>query len=76
MGALGVSGHLDCLPVPKAALNQLAIRLKVTPEQLLEFIHTIKPDASQKKRSLWRIPVESYVNFLEKRRTLNLTLRN
>jgi hypothetical protein len=70
--ALDVSGHLECLPVPKTALNQLAARLKVTPEQLLEFIRTIKPDGNQKKRSLWRVPVESYRAFMEKRRSLNL----
>ena len=41
-----------------------------TPEQLLEFIRTIKPNGNQKNRALWRVPAESYTAFMEKRDSL------
>lgn len=72
LAALDVSGRRDCFPMPKAAVNQLAARLRVTPEQLLEFIRTIKPNGKEKNRALWRVPVESYTACMEKRNSLNL----
>lgn len=71
LSAIDVAGNLESHPVPKAALNQLAVRLKVTPEQLWEFIRTFE-SVGPKKRHLWRVPVESYTAFMEKRHSLNL----
>ncbi len=70
LAAIDVSGRRDCFPMPKAAVGQLATRLKVTPDQLLEFIRTFKPAGIEKRKALWRVPVESYTAFVEKRNSL------
>jgi len=71
LAAIDVSARHGCFPMPKAALAQLAARLKVTPEQLLEFIRTITPAGNQGGRALWRIPVvEGYLAFMKQRHSL------
>lgn len=69
--AIDVSGRRECIPMPTAAVNQLALRLKVTPGQLMEFIRSVKPAVNHANRSLWRVPViEGYVAFTKKRHSL------
>ena len=71
--AFDASGRLDFFPCPVAAVQQLAVRLKITPGQLMEFIHNVRPAAKQRSRSLWRVPVvEGYVAFMRRRHSLCL----
>lgn len=65
LAAIDVAARHDSFPMPKAALPKLAARLQVTPDQLLEFIRTLKPDKS--RRAMWRIPQEGYAAFMVNR---------
>lgn len=71
LAAFDVSGRRDCFPMPNAALKHLADRLKVTPDQLLEFIRTFKPASKKTTRALWRVPLDAYTAFKQKRNSLN-----
>lgn len=70
--AIDVSGRRECFPMPVAAVHKLALRLKVTPGQLMDFIRAYKTPANQSKRALWRVPVvEGYIAFQCRRSSLN-----
>jgi len=72
LGAIDIAGNKATFPMPKAALPKLAARLRVTPEQLLEFLHSFELTSPANRRHFWRVPVETYQQFMEKRHSANI----
>jgi excisionase family DNA binding protein len=72
LAAIDVAGNRHAFLMPLAAIPKLASRLDVRTEQLVEFIRTVKPADNRSRRALWRVPVENYTAFMEKRSSMNL----